>query len=430
MVDFGSLDIDLVPRSLALLLGLFLFILTTTSLLRTVVMPRNLESSVSDLVTFSVIAPLRAIARTRSTFTGSDSVLAWMGPLVIVVQLIVWLLLFFVSYGLWIYGIGGGGDLGAALRQSGSSLFTLGFAQSPGSEVTLIDFFAAATGPIVIALLIGFLPTIYSSYIQREKDVAMLGIAGGDPAWGPELISRIYLTKQPDSLERTFFEWRSWATHVRLTHVTYPVLLLMRSGNPNRSWVISLLAVLDAASLQLALTKTLPRHNAVSILLHGSQALEVIFVMTQRRTQFRRRIPFVGRFFPHARITEGHTTKAPGIEPGEIAVEMAATIDAVTGLPTEAVDRLRAGEAVPISLTRDEFDHGVEVLRKSGYPIDNDLDEAWEQFAMARARYEFTAYNLARRLEVIPSPWGGPRTHVFPVIWPTLATDFLKNDDA
>jgi hypothetical protein len=204
----------------------------------------------------------------------------------------------------------------------------------------------------------------------------------------------------------------------------------MRSGNPNRSWVISLLAVLDAASLQLALTKTLPRHNAVSILLHGSQALEVIFVMTQRRTQFRRRIPFVGRLFPHTRVTDGHTTKAPGIEPGEIAVEMAAAIDAVTGLPTEAVDSLRTGEAAPISLTRDEFDHGVEVLRKSGYPIENDLDEAWEQFATARARYEFTAYNLARRLEVIPSPWGGPRTHVFPVTWPTLATEFLKNDDA
>jgi hypothetical protein len=430
MVDFDSIDIDLVPRSLALLLGLYLFIMTVISLLRTVVMPRNLESTVNDLVRVLVVYPVRTIARMRGTYLGRDSVLAWTGPLIIVIQLITWLLLFFLAYGLWIYGIGGGGDLGAALRQSGSSLFTLGFAQSPDAEITIIDFFAAATGPIVIALLIGFLPTIYSSYLQREEGVAMLGIAAGDPAWGPELISRTYLSKQPETLENMFHDWRVWATETRLTNVTYPVLTRMRSASPYRSWVISLLAVLDAAALQLALTKTLPRNNAVAVLLHGAQAFEVIYVMTTNHVPWSRRIPFVGMLAKNANAKTRQIEAQPGFVAGEIAVETAATADSVTGLPAQSVDAMLAGEAQPITLTRAEFEQGVEVLRKSGYPIENDMDTAWQQFSIARARYEFTAYQLAWRFDVVPGPWSGPRPHGFPTIWPTLATSFLKDDDA
>ncbi len=425
MVDLGDLNVDLVPRSLALLLGLFLFIITLVSLLRTVVMTRNLDSAVNDLVRVSVVGPVRAIARMRKSYNGRDSVLAWAGPLLILIQLIVWLVLFFLAYGLWIYGIGVGSDIGAGLRQSGSSLFTLGFADSRSGEVTAIDFMAAATGPIVIALLIGFLPTIYSSYIQREQNVAMIGVAAGDPAWGPELISRTYLTNQPDSLEGVFHDWRAWATETRLTHVTYPVLLLMRSVRANRSWVTSLLAVLDAASLQLALTRTLPRHNANALLLHGSQAFEIIFVMTQRHTPLRRRIPFGGIFFGSADAAPEIDPHQPGFAPGEIAVEMAAAADGVAGLPADGVAHLREGEARPIQLTRAEFEHGVEVLRASGYPIENDLDTAWAQFSMARARYEFTAYSLAQKLDVVPAPWSGPRQHDFPTIWPTLASSLL-----
>ena len=44
-------------------------------------------------------------------------------------QLLSWLLLYFGAYGLWIYGIGGV-DCEDSFRESGSSLFTLGFAHS------------------------------------------------------------------------------------------------------------------------------------------------------------------------------------------------------------------------------------------------------------------------------------------------------------
>lgn len=425
MVNLGDLDPDFIPRSLALILGLYLFALTLISLLRTVVMPRNLQSTVNDIVTFTVVYSVRGIASLRKSYDGRDSTLAWAGPLLIVIQLLVWLLLFFMAYGLWIYGIGGGPDLASGLRQSGSSMFTLGFADSKSGGITALDFMAAATGPIVIALLIGFLPTIYSSYLQREKGVALLGVGSGDPAWGPELVSRVYLGGRPEALEEIFSDWRVWATETRLTHITYPVLLLMRSALPNRNWVISLLAVLDAASLQLALSHSLPRRRATAVLLYGSQALEVIYVMTQRRTQMRRRIPFTGIFFDKPATDTSLHLRMPGTSPGEIALEMAATADSLTGLPATAVDRLREGESKPSLLTRAEFDKAVEVLRASGFPIENDVDTAWAEFAMSRARYEFTAYSLAERLDAVPAPWSGPRRHSFPIIWPTLASNLL-----
>ena len=86
------------------------------------------------------------------------------------------------------------------MRQAGSSLFTLGFASVNTEDQTIIDFMAAATGPIVIAMLIGFLPTIYSAYLEREVDVTMLSAMGGEPAWGPEFLSRMAMG---DTLDRS-----------------------------------------------------------------------------------------------------------------------------------------------------------------------------------------------------------------------------------
>ncbi len=89
------------------------------------------------------------------------------------------------------------------MRQSGSSLLTLGFAVANTEDLTIIAFVAAATGPIVIGMLIGFLPTIYSVYIEREVDVTMLGTTAGEPVWGPELLARHALAGDIEGLLRS-----------------------------------------------------------------------------------------------------------------------------------------------------------------------------------------------------------------------------------
>jgi hypothetical protein len=69
----------------------------------------------------------------------------------------------------------------------------------------------------------------------------------------------------------------------------------------------------------------------------------------------------------------------------------------------------------------------VDVLQRSGFPIDRDLDAAWEQFNVVRSRYEFAAYEICRRLDVTPAPWSGSRRIPTPTMWPTLAVDVLPD---
>ena len=81
------------------------------------------------------------------------------------------------------------------------------------------------------------------------------------PAWGPELLARHQLVGITDTLPDLYAEWEEWAADVAETHTTYPVLLLFRSPEPWYSWLLGLIAVLDAAAMHLALapSRRLPR---------------------------------------------------------------------------------------------------------------------------------------------------------------------------
>ena len=214
-----SLTAELAFRGFAFALGVLLFLIVTVSLMRTVIVPRPLRSLYTDAVMWLIITVVRMIALTRRTYTSRDAALAWIGPIIILGLLIAWLVGFLVAYGFMLYGVGGKG-LGDSMRESGSSLLTLGFAGSDAENQTVIDFIAAATGPIVIAMLIGFLPTIYQAFIDREINVNMLVSEAGDPAWGPELLSRTSLTGSLDTLDRLFDTWTLWAASTRLTYMS------------------------------------------------------------------------------------------------------------------------------------------------------------------------------------------------------------------
>lgn len=422
-----TLILDLFSRSAATIAGLALFIITTISLMRTVVVPRALSSVVSDAIASSVIRVHRRIARWRKTYEGRDAVLAWCGPMIIIVQLLSWLILYFTAYGLWIYGLGGV-DFGEAFRQSGSSLFTLGFASSSGAEPTALDFMAAATGPIVIALLIGFLPTIYSAYIQREVDVSLMGVNGGEPTWGPEFLARITLNNQLAEMPKRFTEWNRWIGNVRLTHVTYPVLMQIRSSTPYRHWVVAALAVMDAAALHLSVTKKEPSPASSQVIIQGTQTFELLYANMAVKKKLRKRIPFVGKYFGVSTPTKNEIQNLPSYHPGTVAVEMAATADSTRKFSAEVINAIRKGEAPELQLPRAEFDNALAMLKEAGYPIEVEGDIAWAQFVLTRRRYEFTAYELCRRLDATPAPWTGPRDIPTPVIKPASAVEILRNE--
>jgi hypothetical protein len=422
---------DVLSRGAASIAGLFLVIATTTSLMRTVVIPRALRSGISDTVSKAVIGVGMLVSRMRRAYGKRDSVLAAVGPSIIILQLLTWLILYLVAYGLLIYGVSGRG-LGEALRQSGSSLLTLGFASGDRSEQTIVDFVAAATGPIVIALLIGFLPTIYSVYLERELDVTMLNASGGEPAWGPEILARAHVANDLETLQTDFIEWASWAVRLRLTHVTYPVLMWVRSSRPSRHYIAALIAVLDAAALQLSLSPSIRPNPAFGTLLQGSQTIQVLYVFLFRKRGWSTPRLFAGRNLGVAADTTDETDALTTHSQGRLIAQMAASLDTGHDLDSDMMKELARGERQPLTITREDFDHAVDMLERVGFPIQAGRDEAWHKFSVYRSGYEFAGLAIARRLDATPSPWSGSRRVPTPTWWPTLVVDLMPDtkDDA
>jgi hypothetical protein len=87
--------------------------------------------------------------------------------------LVSWILCLYVAFALMLLPFTRT-SVPSALRLSGSSLFTLGFATPAGAAPYGIVFAASISGLVVIALMIGYMPTIYSAYNRRETLVIML----------------------------------------------------------------------------------------------------------------------------------------------------------------------------------------------------------------------------------------------------------------
>ncbi len=217
--------------------------------------------------------------------------------------------------------------------------------------------------------MIGFLPTIYSAYIEREVDVTMLGSVAGEPAWGPELLSRLTMSGGLENAPEVFHRWTEVSARLRMTHMTYPVLVWVRSGRSRRHYVVSLLAVLDAAALLVSLKPTLHKSGAVALLTQGGQAMQVLEIASVQRHRWRRMLPFAGRVDASTPDLKRLEQGLPGWNRQMIAVEVASDLDAIQGMNADAVSTLAAGEKHPVQLTRADFDQAVEHAPRGRLPL-------------------------------------------------------------
>ncbi|MDP3971508.1 MAG: hypothetical protein Q8P61_01175 [Candidatus Nanopelagicales bacterium] len=343
--------------------GLLLILAAASSVIRTVIIARPTRSLISTSVSRGIEGLLRRIARRLSSYTARDRLLTWVAPLEIVLTLLAWLGIFLLGYGLAL-NAGNRLDFGASMREAGSSLFTLGFASSDRAQLTLIDFAAAATGPIVIGLMIGYLPTLYASYNRREVQVTLMHARAGEPNWGPELLMRAAMHDDLEDLPLLWISWERWAADVSESHSSYPPLIHTRSARASRHWWIALLAVMDAAALNISLRPGDPQATAKAVLRQGVECM--------------------------AGLAEVERIKVPSLD----------------GTPGE------------LQLTFEEFTRTVDAMGTVGYRPERGVREAWTQFRKWRSNYETMAYEMAERLNAVPAPWSGPRTPPTPVIWP------------
>ncbi|WP_327312549.1 hypothetical protein [Streptomyces sp. NBC_01235] len=335
------------------LAGGIVLALTLGSILRTLVVPRGLYSVVVYRLWWT-LRRLLHLAALRRGYETIDRWQAWLAPLMLVGMLAIWLGGALVGYGLLLYALSPL-NWTAAFREAGSSLFTLGFASGARLRLSALDFLAAVTGPVVIALQIAYLPALYAAYNRRELEVTLLLSRAGEPAWGPELLARQWLVDTETALPELYRSWERLAADMGESHSTYPVLLAFRSPRPYRSWLVGLVAVMDAAAIQLALSPRGAPPEARLVLRAGFTALRDIARVL--------RFPFEADPAPDA----------------------------------------------PIRLTFVEFEAAVSMLETTGFGAERGTEEAWPHFRGWRVNYEAIAYELCRRCDAVPALWTGPR---------------------
>ena len=349
-----------VLRILGAILGAILLVATSSSVLRTLVVPggrAGLALRSVDRVTDTVFR--LAAGRTRSA-ESRHHLLQAQAPVMLAAVLMVWLIGYLLSFALLLWPQTG--NLAAAVREAGSSLFTLGFASTREGGATAVDLLAGATGLVVVALQIAYLPTLYSSFSRRETEVTLIGVRAGHPPWGPELLARNQMGSTLDDLPEFYRQWERWAADVAESHASYPILLRFRSPDPRSSWLIALLAVMDSAALLHATSPTQCPMQARLSLRMGIDCLR----------------------------------------------QLAATI----AIPFDEDPR----PDTPIALSRAEFDEGLARLAEVGFVMEREADQAWRHFSGWRVNYESIAYRMASSIDAVPARWSGPRRDGVPPV--------------
>jgi hypothetical protein len=157
----------------------------------------------SRLIGRSTFIVVRSVAkRLPEGSKRSERMLAVFGPLLLIELLFVWALLQVVGFGLVWWGLGDIptiASLGDAWYYSGVIFFTVGFGEIvpteaiPRAGAILEAFF----GVITIALVVGYLPSLYAAYSDRERMLMTLDAGGTDRITPTALVMAWELTPPP-----------------------------------------------------------------------------------------------------------------------------------------------------------------------------------------------------------------------------------------
>jgi len=363
-----------------LILGLITTAWVVLAILTSMLTPRNTRSVMARVVSAVVQRLAELPLRLFRTYDAQDRWLAGVAPVIVLLQLIVYAIALIVTLGLIVYG---STELTwpQALYQSGATFTTLGIVEPVNDVSAVVTFVAAFLGLVVIAVFIGYLLAIYGAFIGRESLMARLATEAGEPAWGPEILVRGHLLRADPQQVPNCDTWTDWACQVRTGQGVMPVLGHFRSTSSSRHWVVSLLAVLDAAALQCALDPERADAAHVRLLTEGSLTLAILSG-AQRASR-------------HNWQTELAIQRALGSNEGTLAGSR---------------------------LTHEEWTVGSDHLVANGVATGEELEAACGRFSAVRQLYVEPAMLLARKLHAVPAPWSGARVPALPVMFPELAS--------
>jgi hypothetical protein len=352
--------VPLAGRVIAAVIGGLLVITAARSVIGTIIVPRPTGSWLIRSVDKAMDALYEIAVKPIKSYRTRDRVLASQAAVILIVQLIAWLGLFFVGFSLLLWPFMEGG-ITEAFNTAGPALWFIGDSHVSGAWERVIQDCAAVAGLVTVTLQIAYLPTLYSAFNRRETDIALLNARAGVPSWGPELLARTHYAlgsgaSTIDTLPDLYGQWERFAADITESHTTYLPLVRFRSPRPLSSWITALLAVVDSAALILSLSPSAAPEVPARLCLRSG-------------------------FVCMAEIARAMGLKVPE-EPDPDA---------------------------GISLTYDEFLDAVARMEKVDFPIERKPEEAWPEFVGWRVNYEQAAYAIAEAIDAVPALWSGPR---------------------
>ncbi len=351
----------MVLQGFIFLLGLVIVILTLFSALSTFVLPRAARSRLNRIVFGLTRRVFEFLLHFANSYEQRDAIMAYYAPISLILLVPTWYLLIATGYAMMYWSMGVG-DMFSDFRFSGSSLLTLGFATSDIPAVNALAFSEALLGLVMVALLMAYLPTMYSAFSRREQAVNMLGIRAGSPPSVEEMLLRFHRIHGLDKLGAYWQTWEAWFADIEESHTTLPALVFFRSPRADASWITAAGAVLDTAAVTLSAVDIPNEYSAALSIRAGYIAL--------RR---------VADYFDISYPRDPH-------------------------FPT-----------IPISVKREEFDALLDKLAGAGVPLKPDREQAWKDFAGWRVNYDRVLLVLCALVMAPQAPWSSDRAPKFKV---------------
>lgn len=277
----------LISNPVAFAAGLALALVILLEAFEAIILPRRVTRKirVTRLFYRSTWAVWKFIAGKVPNRRLREALLGGYGPISLLLLIAIWASGLVLGFAIMQYGAGSAvnvheGRVGFPLDVylSATTFFTLGIGdvvpRTPFSRVLLMA--EAGLGYGFLAVIVGYLPFIYSSFSRREVNITLLDARAGTPPTAGELLRRHSYPHGADALRDLLKEWELWCAELMESHLSYPVLAYFRSQHDNQSWIASLTAILDTCALvktgiegacerQAELTFAIARHAVVDL---------------------------------------------------------------------------------------------------------------------------------------------------------------------
>jgi hypothetical protein len=342
-------------RLFAFVIGLIVVISTVSAAIKIFVLPRAVNVMLAAVVFMTIGIIFRWRARKTNSYHEQDRVMAMYAPLALFVLSVVVLTLVLLGYTL-IYWAVDALPLYDALRLSGSSLLTLGYASVEGTASQIVQFSEAMLGLILVALLIAYLPSMYAAFARREANVTLLEVLAGSPPSPVEMITRAYRNGELEKLREVWISWQTWFAELEESHTSLSALAFFRSPRPEHSWITAAGVILDTAALMIS----------------------TVDVPWEPRAAF-------------------------CIRSGYLALRQIASFFYIEYDPEPQRDD-------PISIERHEYDEICQRLEEQGVPLKEDLNHAWHDFSGWRVNYDVVLIALANMVMAPYALWSSDRS--------------------